>query len=106
MGDYDSASQNFKKVLELNPTDLSAMYQLGITYAQLEEVNQAIPLFNKVIEMEQGHADAYYNLGVAYAVKGEIDLAFEKLDKAIDIQPGHPLAENAKKQLERIISTQ
>ncbi|MCX7973329.1 MAG: tetratricopeptide repeat protein, partial [Candidatus Aminicenantes bacterium] len=51
IGQYDRAIEAAKKVVEINPTNELAVYNLGIMYFKLERYDEAIVAFRKALEI-------------------------------------------------------
>ncbi len=112
--DYERASKDFHKVIELSPDDFQAVYQLGNTYLgiadslqknirKLEEQNgDAIKIekqkktekeYNELAKkyLEQAatinpdHQNLWFNLGVIYTRLGMPEKAKEAFDKSDEI---------------------
>jgi tetratricopeptide (TPR) repeat protein len=100
LGNSRLALPYLQRSVELNQTDVEAVFQYGLCLAKEGLLDEAVHQFEQCIKLEEDHADAYYNLGVAYAYKENREKALSMLDKAIEIQPDHKLAMNTKNILE------
>jgi GWxTD domain-containing protein len=61
--------QEFRRVIELDPSHPEAYYTLGSTYyayGSLDDAEPAIPLFEQQIAVNPDHQEARYQLGLAY----------------------------------------
>jgi tetratricopeptide (TPR) repeat protein len=76
---YEEAIINYKRAIELNPSNISALNNKGIALFRLKRYQEAIDSYDKAIEINPGHANAWFNK--AKAVR---DLAQSYLDKAND----------------------
>ena len=74
---YDDAIVYYDKVIELNPSYISAWNNKGIALYRLKMYESAINCYDKAIEIDPNHANAWYNK--AKAIRG---LAQTCLDKA------------------------
>ena len=93
--DYDLATEDFNKVVELDPEHAETYYYRGLVYLFKGNFDDlAIENLNKAIELNSDYADAYYYRGAAYDFKGELDLAIEDYNKAIQLNPDDPSVYN------------
>jgi len=60
-------------------------YNLGSTYLQRREFEQAILLLNKSLEINPAYADAYVSRGRSHYFRGEYDKSWEDIKKAQDL---------------------
>ena len=56
----------FNKVVELDPLDADAWYQIGFIHNDNKAYDLAIEAYTKVINLQPTAGDAYYERGVAY----------------------------------------
>jgi tetratricopeptide (TPR) repeat protein len=69
--DVASARMLYRKVLEIDPDNIDAMYLLGVCWLQLRVAEEAIPLFQKVIAKDVAYVLAHYCLAFAYDALGD-----------------------------------
>lgn len=86
-GEYEKAIEEFKKSIELNPSDYESYISLGATYYRQGTMEKAKEMFLKAIDMFYGSYRAHNNLANVYTVQGEIDLALKEYEEAIKIKP-------------------
>jgi|GEM_PF-5255148 len=79
-----------RKVLERDPDDAEAIYELGQVMFDKKELGLAIESFKKAIELDLNMSKAYQSLAVAYRKRRELDLAFESINRAIEIDGNDP----------------
>lgn len=72
-----------------NPTDVDALYRLGIAYSELGRHQKAIEFLEKAIALAPDHVHALVGLGVAEIAVGNPMIAEELLSKAARIEPGN-----------------
>jgi len=87
--DYDQATADFTKALEINPRDASGYYSRGLAWGKRAKWDQAIADYTKALEIKPRHANAYFNRGRAWDKKGGYDQAIADYTKAIEIYPGN-----------------
>jgi len=94
-GDYPKAEALWKKLLELNPQDADAYYNLGVTYGLSGRLPEAIATFTHYLTLQPNDPGAYNNLGAAYFRQGDWAQAAANYEKALALDPTLPnLAEN------------
>ena len=74
----------------LNPTDPEGHIQLGKTYRELGEYENAIESFQNAIALDDEHHHAYNNLGLVYTDISMFALAIEMFLAALELSPGNP----------------
>jgi tetratricopeptide (TPR) repeat protein len=81
-GDLVRAIREYRKGLELDPTDSNLLNSLGEAYAQMNKPKLAKPFFEKVLESDPKHYMALFNLGVACMATGEEELSIKSFERA------------------------
>ncbi|MDX9702684.1 MAG: tetratricopeptide repeat protein [Candidatus Auribacterota bacterium] len=84
--------EQYKQILEIDPSDYQVRNNLGVIYAQLRLLEEAIEQFKMVIETKPDYNTAILNLGAAYGDMGQLDNAIESFKKAIEVNPGYAKA--------------
>ncbi len=99
--DYESAVDNFKKAIELDPDLLRAYEYLAIAYASefvpnlpternLKKAKIAIETFKKVLEFEPNNITAIQYLANLNQAIGDYDAAKKWYRKRLEVQPDNP----------------
>ncbi len=68
-GDYNEVEPLYRKLLDLNPSDPVATYQLGLTLMQLDRCEEALDVFGNMSNLnpkEEDYADTLYRMGQCY----------------------------------------
>lgn len=66
-GDFEKALQQYKMILQLNPTYTYALHNIGWIYMiEQQKYDEAIAFFTKAIESDTSYIEAIYNRGVAF----------------------------------------
>jgi cytochrome c-type biogenesis protein CcmH/NrfG len=100
---WSRAQELYIKYLELNPQDVDVMTDLGISYRETRQFDQALQMFAKAKAADPNHWQAYYNevVVLAFDLK-RLDEANQSLAKLQALQPDNPnvaqLAEAVAKQ--------
>lgn len=79
----DLAVDELEKVLEVQPENYDAYYDLGKVHFELGNYDSAIENFENVLEFKENNVWIYYYLGQAYEANDEIDKALSNYLKAI-----------------------
>jgi Flp pilus assembly protein TadD len=91
---FQEAIEVFNKCLTLAPRDLRAEYNLGLSYAGLEQNDEAAAAYRTAIEWQQNAAvqdpQPYLDLGMLLLQEEKPDLALQPLQKAVALDPKNP----------------
>lgn len=105
-GEWDSAIAEFSEVLEVDPTDMQAVYQMGRTYifaeTNLDEAERLFKLYLDQVRLKgywPSKADAHYRLANVYFLKGEKGMAKEEVEEALKLDPDHDGAKDLKRDI-------
>ena len=86
---YCEAKNTFKKILNRNKSDTYALFNLGLTYEQLEDkFEKAIHCFKEVMNLKPRHFNCLTSLGILYFKVGEYELAKIYINKVLDVSEG------------------
>ncbi len=81
---YEKAAECFKKIIDLDPDNYRAWYNLGIAYFNLNETEDALIAYKRAIQIKPDYMYCYYNIGLLYEVqKGELETALQYYEKAL-----------------------
>jgi len=75
----EAAVEDFKRVIELDDTDVDTWYFLGTVYSQVRQFPQAIDAFQHALKLNPNHASATFGLSRAYQQAGDSANARERL---------------------------
>jgi len=84
-GLYKPAVAEFEKAIKLAPWDYFAFYNLGLTYAYMEDYHKAREAFLKTVHIAPYYAPGHYNLGLTYLILGDKIKAQEEFAKAREL---------------------
>jgi tetratricopeptide (TPR) repeat protein len=87
LGYWSEAITNFKKAIELNPTDTNPHSGLGKVYYILGHTDEAIVTLQKAVQLDPDDANLHSMLGYVYYALGREDEAIMTLQKAIELDP-------------------
>ncbi len=77
--------------IKLNKVGLAHL-ELGIAYAERDQIDQAISEFQSAIEANPHHLESYVRLGTTYGLKGMTNEALSEFKKAIEINLNEAVA--------------
>lgn len=88
---WTQAQQLYSRYLELRPEDPDVMTDLGISYRESRQFDQALALFDKAQQINPNHWQSYYNevVVLAFDLK-RFDEANQSLARLQELQPGNP----------------
>ena len=73
--DYANAEKVLLRALAINRTDADSMYQLGLTYAQMNKHDLAIEQLENAVRFVPNFMEAYLQMAESYSELGQIHLA-------------------------------
>ncbi len=90
-GDYEGAFTDLQAIVEANPDDAEAQFQLGMAALRSGHSEVAEAAFQKAMELDpMREAAVYHNLGVLYYQQGQTDEAIAYFKKALALEPDDP----------------
>ncbi len=99
---YAEAEPHYKIVIADEPSDVQAVYRLGLIFLTKGDYEMAIARFEKAIELDSAHGPAYEAMGIAYQEIGDIPSAIEAFEKRLQLEPGNRKALEMLKQLRQL----
>mgnify|MGYP003293801056 CR=1 FL=1 len=92
----DLAIDELEKILEKQPENYDAYYDLGKVHFELGNYSIAAENFENVLEYKENNEWIYYYLGQAYEANDEVDKALSNFLKAVTInETFHPAYKKA-----------
>lgn len=89
---WEDAIVELERVLDGEPENYDAYYDLGHVYFELGDYESAISNFENVLEYEQNNELIYYALAQAYEANNEVDKAISNYLKSIAVNDKFILA--------------
>ena len=90
---YGHAEQDYRKALQLDPTDADCYLALSDLLSQLgnreeadENLDKALSILNKAIEADCGDAESFQRRADAFEKLGQTELAIGDLQQALDLK--------------------
>jgi tetratricopeptide (TPR) repeat protein len=93
-GDLVQAVREYRKGLELDPSDTNLLNSLGETYAQMNKPKMAKPFFEKALQSDPSQYMVLFNLGVANLAISEEELSIKCFEKALRVAKRKPEINN------------
>ncbi|WP_300462018.1 tetratricopeptide repeat protein [Desulfobacula sp.] len=84
-GQYDRAIAEYKKGLDLAPTDINLINSLGVCFGVMDNLDQAKLEFKRALAITPNEVLVVYNMGLLYQINGEMNKAIQQLRNAHDI---------------------
>ncbi len=90
-GDLDKARIELKNVLQIDPKDAEAYYQLGKVYEKQKNYQKAYSHFLKVEKLDPEHLANHAQLGKIYLLLvNDVEKTQQKIDLILTKDPGNP----------------
>ncbi len=83
----ETARQQLKKCLQIDPTNFEAAYQLGLSYKVVGDFPKAIEYLEQVVKISPNYEAALRELGAAYLQTNSETKARPVLEKAVLLNP-------------------
>jgi hypothetical protein len=93
------ANKHLHKAVQLQPNFVRAWYQLGKSYTEIGDYDNATESFERVTLIDPRHANAHFSLGSIYRAKGNMKKATQMWEKTLEVDSNHRLARNALSKL-------
>ena len=87
--DWVGAESDFKKALEIEPTNSRVLARYGKLLRYVGRTEQATTMLRKAIELDPLQYSDWQNLGIALAESGDHAGAYDAFKHALAIQPGN-----------------
>ncbi|MBV8887397.1 MAG: DUF563 domain-containing protein [Chroococcidiopsidaceae cyanobacterium CP_BM_RX_35] len=87
-GNMQLAERIYWQILELNPEQAEAHYNLGSTIAHRGDYDAAVACWQRAVELQPDFADAYQNQGYVLQKQNKFAEAIPCYLKVLEIQPG------------------
>ena len=99
-GHADSARDHFEKLLEIEPDDLAARYNLGAALYRMGEYAKALKAFENVLAADSKHPYAATSAGLCLELLGKPDEARRFYRQAIENSPDEAWTAKARERLD------
>ncbi len=86
-GKFDEARRLLRQAVQQDPKDGALWFHLGVSCAEVNELDEAIAAFERARILAPGQADTYFNLGLVYWRKGNVLKAKESYRAGLSLRP-------------------
>lgn len=93
-GQLPQAISLYEQILAQEPKHLNTLHFMGLTYAQLGDMDNAILYLLQALSLNPNNAGLLNNLANAYKKSHQLDKAIEYYHQAINLQPEYAQAHN------------
>ncbi|MGV9173021.1 MAG: tetratricopeptide repeat protein [Promethearchaeia archaeon] len=100
---FEEAEKCFKEILQLDPENYRAYYNLGITYYDMDQTEKALKMYTEAVRLKPDNKYAHYNIGLIYEEEGKLKKALKCYKRALNVDKNFLYAKQAKRSLERYI---
>ena len=90
--DLPAAVQALKAVVEAQPENAAAWFNLGFAYSGLHQTEEAVQAYEKTLELQPDLFEAHLNLGILLIQMKRAMESVAHLEKAVALKPEHPRA--------------
>ncbi len=88
---FDAALKHYAQALQLHPTHLTALMELGNTLNMLDRDPESITLYMRVLELKPDMVSALHNFGFTLKKMGRYEDAIKVFRKLLEITPNYGL---------------
>lgn len=82
-GDLSRAVYEYRRGLQIDAENVNLLNSLGVTFAQMNLYQKAIPLFEEALLLNPADSMALFNLGLAHLARGDEGKALENFEKVL-----------------------
>ena len=97
--EYEKSIKYFTRIININPNDYRAYYNLGLAYFNLNRFKEALENYRIAISIKPDYKHCYYNIGLIYEANENFMKAAEAYEKALGIDPNFIYAMHALKEV-------
>jgi len=96
---YEKAKDMFKRIIEIDPANYRAHYNLGIANFNIDEIEKAKECYEEALRIKPDYKHCLYNIGLIYEREGNLKEALRYYEKALEIDPKFPYATSARSHI-------
>jgi len=101
----EKSIEYFKRIIEIDPNNYRAHYNLGIAYFELKRFEEALNSYKIAISIKPDFKHIYYNIGLLHEENENLGDAIEAYEKALEIDPDYIYAMHALKAVRLNLDT-
>lgn len=102
--DLDTALKQYQEATRLQPSYGPAYYRMGQVLELLKRLDEARRAYGKAIEYSPDLVEAHLRYGVLCYMAGDLENTLYSLNRVVKLSPHSPMAEEARKYLDRLQS--
>src|SRR5436309_1838690 len=91
-GKYEPARDKLRQALKQSPSNPALWSFLGLTDAQLDDLDAAIADFQKTLALAPDDAQSFFNLGLLYGRKNQTAKAVDAYQHGLKLEPDNTAA--------------
>jgi Flp pilus assembly protein TadD/peroxiredoxin len=91
-GYLEQAAESFRQVIEMNPDEADAYYNLGTLSLKRNDFQNARTYLEKTVQLRPNYPEAWNNLGMMAAQNEQLDEAILDFQKSLELRPGFGIA--------------
>jgi len=84
-GEKAKAMEEYRKVIEIDPSNVESHNNLGVIYKDMGKLNQAVKEFQTVLAMNPRQEKARNNLGIIFYLQGNLQKAIQEFRGVLDV---------------------
>lgn len=84
-GNFPAAVQAYQKAIDLDVQNAEAYFDLGVTYGEMDDVDQALLYINKAISLDSSQERYYYGRAWILLIAGKRAQALHDFEKAANM---------------------
>ena len=104
--EYEKSIKYFKRIIEIDPSNYRAHYNLGIANFNLNRFKEALNSYKNAISIKPDYKHCYYNIGLLYEEAENLEESIEAYEKALELDPNYIYAMHALKKVRSNLDTQ
>ncbi len=93
-GQLSQAVSKYEQVISLSPNHIEALRLLGLTFAELKDMPNAIVYLSKALHIDPNDASLHNNLATAYKKSHDLGKAIYHYNEALHLNPNYAQAHN------------
>jgi len=103
--EYEKSIKYFKRIIEIDPNNYRAHYNLGIAYFELKLFEEALNSYKNAISIKPDYKHIYYNIGLLHEENENLEEAVKAYESALEIDPDYIYAMHALKAVRLNLET-
>jgi superkiller protein 3 len=97
--EFEKSINYFKRIIDLDPKNYRAHYNLGIAFFNLEKYKEALNSYKVAISIKPDYKHGYYNIGLLHEATNNLEDAIRAYEKALKIDSKYVYAMHALKAI-------